>query len=291
MVWLSNKLIITSRYDVLSSTLAHSTHAEPPRCNSAVVHSSLQYAEANNYLSFPAVLLETVLIAARLSQTVQNSSLANPITGSQERQILSILHAAKSFDVRDWASTLQGSSPHCDLESRVQIASAHKAAVCIYVSRVLLLLLPGTKVQNDLAFLVSDIINHLSFVSSDSELFKATSWPTFVAGAEAKDFGQQAWAMARLQELWECLPCTMGYVRSGMEILQSIWNKQNAPVCDAVNTVDWIQDLRGSEIDLMIAWEDQLANCRPVSLPVHEYIIFAFKAEHSRFGREKNLGR
>jgi hypothetical protein len=87
------------------------------------------------------------------------------------------------------------------------------------MSRVLLLLSPTADVQGDLEPLVSDIIHHLSFVTSDSELFKATSWPTFVAGADARDFGQQAWVMARLQELWECLPCTMGYVRSAMEIL------------------------------------------------------------------------
>jgi len=86
------------RYDVLSSTLARSRPSEPPQYSSVIVHSSLQYAEANNYLSFPAVLLETVLIAAQLSQTVQDSSPAKSITSSQEHQIASLLHAAQSFD-------------------------------------------------------------------------------------------------------------------------------------------------------------------------------------------------
>src|SRR3978361_48102 len=114
------------RYDVLSSTLAHSRPSEPPQCSSVIVRSSLQYAEANNYLSFPGVLLETVLIASQLSQTVQDSSPAKPITSSQEHQIVSLLRAAQSFEARDWASSLQSISPHCDLESRVHIASAHK---------------------------------------------------------------------------------------------------------------------------------------------------------------------
>lgn len=123
------------------------------------------------------------------------------------------------------------------------------------MSRVLLLLSPTAEVQDNLEPLVLDIINRLSFVTSNSELFKATSWPAFVAGADARDLGQQAWAMARLQELWEHLPCTMAYVRSAMEILEGIWNKRDAAMCGGTCTVDWIQDLKVSEIDLMIAWE------------------------------------
>jgi Fungal specific transcription factor domain len=125
--------------------------------------------------------------------------------------------------------------------------------VCIYISRVLLLISPTAEVHENLELLVSEIINHLSFVTSSSELFKATSWPAFVAGADAKDLEQQAWAMARLHELWECLPCTMGYVRSAMEILGGIWNKRDAAVCGSTDTVNWIQDLKASEIDFMIA--------------------------------------
>ena len=121
------------------------------------------------------------------------------------------------------------------------------------MSRILQFVSPAVEVQDNLEFLVSDIIDHLSFVTSDCELFKATSWPAFVAGADSRDLGQQMWAMARLQELWECLPCTMGYVRSAMEILEGIWNKRDAAVCGGMHNVEWIQDLKVSEIDLMIA--------------------------------------
>lgn len=241
------------RYDVLSSTLGHLMAPEPPRCSSDMVRSSLQYAEANNYLSFPAVLLEAALITAQLLQAVQDGSPAKPITSSQEHRTISLLHTAQSFDTRDWASTIQSISPQCDLESRIHIASAHKAAVCIYMSRVLLFLSPTAEVQDNLGPLVSDIIHHLSFVTSDSELFKATSWPTFVAGADARDPNQQTWAMARLRELWECLPCTMGYVRSAMEILGGIWTKRDAAGYASMDTIDWVQELKLSEIDIMIA--------------------------------------
>jgi hypothetical protein len=59
------------------------------------------------------------------------------------------------------------------------------------MSRVQLLVSPTAEVQDDLKLLVSDIINYLSFVTSNSELFKATSWPIFVAGADARGVGQQ----------------------------------------------------------------------------------------------------
>ncbi|RDW63302.1 hypothetical protein BP6252_10847 [Coleophoma cylindrospora] len=240
-------------YDVLSSTLARPETSGPPQCSSMMIRSSLQYAEVNNYLSFPAVLLERVLVTAQLSQAVQDTFPAKSITSDQEQQIVSLLDAAQSFDAREWASTLQSISPHGDLESRIHVASAHKAAVCIYISRVLRLLSPIAEVPDDLELLVSDIVHHLSFVTSSSELFKATSWPTFVAGADTRDLEQQAWAMARLRELWACLPCTMGYVRSAMEILGAIWHKRDSAMGGITHTGDWIQDLQVLEIDLMIA--------------------------------------
>jgi hypothetical protein len=79
---------------------------------------------------------------------------------------------------------------------------------------------------------------------------KATSRPTSVAGADARDPAQQSWAMARLQELWECLSCTMSYVRRAMEILEDIWIKRDATMRDGIHTAHWIQDLKMSEIGL-----------------------------------------
>lgn len=238
---------------MLSSTFSRSMLSETSQYSSGIVRSSLQYAEANNYLSFPAVLLETVLIAAQLSHAVQDRSPAKSTTSSEEHQLIVLLHTAHLFDAHEWGSTIQSISPHRDLESRVHIASAHKAAVCIYISRVLLRLSPTAEVQEHLESLASEIIHHLSFVTANNELFKATSWPTFVAGADARDLGQQAWAMSRLQQLWECLPCTMGYIRSAMEILGGIWEKRDAAMYDGTHTVDWIQEVKMLEIDLMIA--------------------------------------
>lgn len=236
---------------MLSSAFAHSGASEFLPCSSFTVDSSLQYAEGNNYLSFPAILLKTILAAAKLSQTFQDSSSAKSITASDGNELLSLLHTAQSFDAQDWASAIQKISPQCDLEGRAHVASAHKSAVCIYISRVLLSLFPSTEVHDSAELLVSDIIFHLSLVTYNSELFKATSWPTFIAGAEAKDLAQQSWAMKRLRELWERLPCTMGYVRSAMEILEGIWNRGDAT--GERHSKDWIQDLKLLEINCMIA--------------------------------------
>ncbi|KUJ21359.1 uncharacterized protein LY89DRAFT_577473 [Mollisia scopiformis] len=240
-------------YDALSSTFAQSNSSGPARYSASIVRSSLHYAEANNYLSFPAALLEAVLTAAQLLQTMHDHFPAKFTTTLEGNQLPPLLQAAQSFNVRDWASGLQRISPHCDLENRVHVASAHKAAVCIYICRVLRFLSPEAEAEDNLEPVVSDIITHLSFVTSDNELFKATSWPTFVAGAEARDLEQQAWAMTRLQQLRECLPCTMGYVRSAMEILDSIWRKRDAAVCAGMHNIGWIQELKLLEIDIMIA--------------------------------------
>lgn len=94
------------RYDVLGSAFAHSQPSKYPPCSSVIVGSSLHYAEANNYLTFPAVLLQTVLAAAKLLQRFQDGSQERLIKCSEEQEMLSLLRTAQSFNVRGWASII-----------------------------------------------------------------------------------------------------------------------------------------------------------------------------------------
>jgi Fungal specific transcription factor domain len=187
---------------------------------------------------------------AHLSRTNQGSSTTEWTTGYKEEQAILLLRAAQSFDALAWATALQRHSPHSDLAYRAHIASAHRAAVCIYLSRVLLSISPATELDCNLESLISEVICHLSFIRLGNALFKATTWPTFIAGAETKDPGQQAWVVARLRELWEVEP--WGLIRGALGILELIWHRRNPSMQGGASTVDWIQDLRTLGVDWLI---------------------------------------
>lgn len=211
----------------------------------------LRYAEANNYLSCPAILLQALLATAQLSRDLPSEVIANATSRAIKDQVYALLLTAQSFDPLSWATELQRISPQCDLDSRIHIASAHKAAVCIYISRILLSFSPNSEVCETLEPLVIDIISHLSLISQEDALFKAGTWPTFVAGAETRDPERRAWAMTKLHLLWTLLP--WGYIRSTMEVLAGVWRKRDAAVNSDSCTLDWIQDLMTLEVDCLIA--------------------------------------
>lgn len=211
----------------------------------------LRYAEANNYVSFPAVLLQSLSAITQLSRKLSSGATAGEPSKVAQAQAFALLSTTQSFDPLSWATELQKISPQCDLDSRIHIASAHKAAVCVYISRVLLSLSPNSEIHGNLEGLVSDIIFHLSFISREDALFKAASWPTFVAGAETRDLERQAWAMARLHQLWLYVP--WGYFRSIMEVLAGVWQKRNAETGLQPSGLDWIEDLMTLKVDCLIA--------------------------------------
>jgi chaperone required for assembly of F1-ATPase len=122
--------------------------------------------------------------------------------------------------------------------------------VCIYLSRVLLSISPATELDCNLEPLVSEVICHLSFIRLGNALFKATTWSAFIAGAETKNPGQQAWVVARLREIWEVEP--WGLIRGALGILELIWHRRNTSMQVGASTVDWIQDLRTLGVDWLI---------------------------------------
>jgi len=79
------------------------------------------------------------------------------------------------------------------VQKRSHIASDRKVAVCIYITRAASLSSQAADLDDDLESLVSYVIHHLSSITYDGGLFKATSWPTFIAGAETKDLASQEW--------------------------------------------------------------------------------------------------
>lgn len=139
---------------------------------------------------------------------------------------------------------------------RTHVASAHRAAVCIYLSRVCLSLDQNTQFTIDLEILVTDIITNLSVIRRDDALFTATTWPAFIAGAETHDRASQEWVTRRFQELWEVEP--WGLMRGALGVLERIWKRRrSAVVLDDEGAevevkkkeVDWIGDMRGQGVD------------------------------------------
>lgn len=176
-----------------------------------------------------------------------------------EREAVVLLDSARSFDPRKWATDLQTRSPARDLALRIHVASAHRAAVCIYLSRILLSIMPTRQLPIDLEHWVAEIIHHLSFIRPSDALFTATTWPAFVAGAETNDCARQKWVVVRFGELWQVEP--WGLLRGGLEVLESIWDRKRRRamvhsegifVEKSPGPDDWIRDLRERGVDWMI---------------------------------------
>ncbi|KAF2489033.1 hypothetical protein BU16DRAFT_496889, partial [Lophium mytilinum] len=205
-------------FDILGSTLASSTGLVSSDTFSAGAISLLHDAEGNHCSSFPVILLQLIRDGAQLSQSNHPSSPLYPSTVSKQQQALLLLYTAQSFNPLTWATNIQARSPATDLLHRTHVASAHRAAVCIYLSRVLLSLHPTIQLSYDVESLVEDIITHLSFICPSDPLFTATTWPAFIAGAETHDHARQELVATRFQELWEVEP--WGLIRGALGVLE-----------------------------------------------------------------------
>lgn len=124
---------------------------------------------------------------------------------------------------------------------------------------MLLSLQPTTQPFYDPGSLVADIITHLSFIRPCDALFTATTWPTFIAGAETNDRETQEWVARRFQELWSVEP--WGLIREALGLLEKIWvgrrdtvvdNEEEIAVKQGERDADWISDLLGSGADWLI---------------------------------------
>jgi hypothetical protein len=252
---LHTNLIHTS-FDILGSTLATSTGLATSDAFANGALSLLQDAEGNHCSSFPAILLLLVRTGAQLLPDDQMSSNAHFSMDFKREQARLLLYTAQSFNPLTWATNLQPRSPTTDLLHRTHIASAHRAGVCVYLSRVLLSLYPTTQLPHDLDSLVAEVITHLSLIPKRSALFTATTWPAFIAGAETIDRASQEWVATRFQELWEVEP--WGLIKGALGALERIWagrrsnGNRNVPRGEKGNG-DWIADLKGSGVDWLIA--------------------------------------
>lgn len=208
----------------------------------------MKNAEVNSYLSCPAELLEIVHSVPQLLEDPDDNPLQSPLVPSCQVDHSSLLlKRAQDFNALAWATALQRTSQRNDLEKRMHIASAHQAAVCIYIIAAFRSGYEATDCQNDIEQLVSTIVDHLNFITPENGLYKATSWPSFVVGAASTDLGRRNWALNRLHSLWEV--CPWGYIKSAAELLEMIWQRHKRSEV----IVNWVQTLRELGVDWLIA--------------------------------------
>ena len=204
----------------------------------------MKRVEANSYLSCPPEILKIILLASQLSyETPSCTDWSLPAAD----QALDLIDQALSFDINAWASNLQNQPQVMDIESRIHIASAHRSAACLYILQVLPVVRSVRCVDAD--FLVGDILSHLAAVGEDDPFFKATSWPTFIAGAETRDAEKRTWMLKRLLAIWTRFH--WGYVFTAIEMLKATWQLQDAAKPSG-GGVNWLRDLKGLGFDYLI---------------------------------------
>ncbi|KAF2470035.1 uncharacterized protein BDR25DRAFT_287639 [Lindgomyces ingoldianus] len=239
---------------VLGSTLDFDNTPKKLIPNSIDLKAILEYAETNNYLSCPAPLLHIMLQAFELpdvqwQQFGEEASLARG-------HIQLLLEAALSFDPIKWASTFQPASPFEDLKKRISIASAHRSAVCIYITRIL----PSTHASSllstsrgssvsSLSDLATDILDHLSNLSPGDTVFKSIGWPIFLAGAESDDPVQRAVIVEKLDALWNEM--YWGYILTVKELLGVIWSYKDRGAKG--EDICWVTEVKRLGTELLIA--------------------------------------
>ncbi|KAH7134346.1 fungal-specific transcription factor domain-containing protein [Dactylonectria macrodidyma] len=229
-------------YHILGSTLASGGLAARIARHAFEFLPVMKRVELTSYLSCPPEILQIILSASQLSH--ETPSWADSFLPAAD-EALALIDQALTLDIPAWAAHLQRHGNVTDLESRVHLASAHRSAACLYILQALPLVRAVRPVDTDV--LVSDILSNLAFIGEDDPYFKATSWPTFIAGAETRDPEKRTWSLTRLLAIWEI--CPWGYLFTAIEMLKATWALQDA---SGETQVNWLRDLRGLGFEHLI---------------------------------------
>lgn len=217
----------------------------------------LQDTEGNHCSSFPVVLLQLLQTGSRIAQSLQTDIPSPSAARKQDAALEALIHTATVFDPIQWASQLQGNFSTDDLCQRQHIASAHRSAVCIYLSRLQLAFSPQRKDLQELNARVPDIVTHISKICPDDPLLPATAWPTFVAGAETDDPELQEWLKMRFTQIWDVQP--WGLIKGAIEVLNDLWRKRRLlciangdSAAEEVDGWNWIEHVKAMGVDWLI---------------------------------------
>ncbi|KAL2272061.1 hypothetical protein VTJ83DRAFT_1432 [Remersonia thermophila] len=199
----------------------------------------LRRAEAHAYHCCPPEILQVMLEASSLCES---SAPRNRIEHAE-----TLLLRACAFDVVHWVRNIRGLSDRDDLGVRVSVASAHRAAACLY----LLLAVPETAEGTSFPSLtvdglVREVLEHLEAVPVGHVHLKGTIWPTFVAGAQADDPAQRAWCAGRMRALGSSNPwaCPWGYIRTAARVMEQLWEARDKAAAAGGTKSNWLMEVK-----------------------------------------------
>ncbi|EFY96137.2 Zn(2)-Cys(6) zinc finger domain protein [Metarhizium robertsii] len=204
----------------------------------------LQRAAANSYLCCPPEILTILHSASQLSNVSPDVAPEEDVRAAG----LVLIQEAQAFDINGWANDVRNMSYLQDapIQSRIHAGSAHRLAACLYILQAI----PSMSQMNDhgqvAEALSRDIFKHLSSIPDNDPNFKATTWPTFIAGAEAGGRARREWVMDRLQRLVRS--CPWGFIYTAMETLQVIWDLDNK----GQGTKSWVQTLKDPQMNFLM---------------------------------------
>ncbi|KAL1836256.1 hypothetical protein VTJ49DRAFT_5387 [Mycothermus thermophilus] len=200
--------------------------------------SVLRRAEAHTYHCCPPEILNIILAASDLCD--------DRTTPDRVEQAQSLLLHGRSFDVVSWVRNIRGLSDRDDLDVRVSVASAHRAAACLYV----LLAVPEAAEGPSLPpltvdGLVREVLKHLAAVPVNHVHLKGTIWPTFVAGAQADNPAQRAWCAGRMRALGSLNPwaCPWGYIRTAARVMEQLWEARDTAAAGGMKP-NWLMEAK-----------------------------------------------
>ncbi|KAJ3496777.1 hypothetical protein NLG97_g2408 [Lecanicillium saksenae] len=202
----------------------------------------LDRAAANSYMCCPPTILQILHGASQLSNMQDDTASPAEI----EALGLTLMQQAHSFDVAGWANDARTVSylRGIPIASRIHAGSAHRLAACLYILQVVPAV--GAAVGAEFTKALSrDIFEHLASIPDDDPNFKATTWPTFIVGAEAEDEEQRKWILDRLQRL--VVNCPWGFLYTAMETLQVIWGLDKEK-----GSRSWIQTLKDPDMNFLL---------------------------------------
>lgn len=219
-------------YYVLGSLFASPNDTANSTFKSIDMLSTLQRAAAFSYGCCPPLVLEVLSRASNL--------LPDDISDAT-----ALLQELCTLDVRAWVYAIKGL--HGDLELRVAMANAHRAAACLYIVHAV----PGVP---DVAVpsmtpevLLQETLGYLAVVPIDHTLAKGVTWPTFIAGAQAVDASRRQLCLDRLHAVWRSSPwsCPWGFIESAIEMLRGIWKTADENLSHGQAASNWLQEVRG----------------------------------------------
>ncbi|KAM5347942.1 hypothetical protein ACJ41O_007766 [Fusarium nematophilum] len=228
-------------YNILGSTLTSGGFAARVARYAVQFLPVLKRVELTSSLSCPPEILQIILSASQLSHETPWTDQS--LTAADEA--IALIDQAFEVDIPAWADYLRQHNLTLDLESRVHLAAAHRSAACLYILQALPLVRSMRSIDTDL--LVDDTLSHLAAIDEGDPYFKASSWPTFIAGAETRDPEKRTWALTRLLSIWKI--CPWGYLFTAIEMLKATWALQDTRGSDRVN---WLRDLRGMGFENLI---------------------------------------